>query len=94
MAKTWSEVMHPTVQRLEVATAIKAEATWNPTGSKALAILIADMAEKLDRAVEAVEPLRQAKVALEFMAAEDDETGKMARHPLRMVRTALDMMGG
>ena len=33
--------------------------------------------------------LEAAKDQLEFMAAEDDDAGKMARHPLRMVRTAI-----
>lgn len=54
-ASTWTEVMAPHVQRFEVASAVGGSAVYNAEGSKAMAVLIRDMAAKLDRAIAFIE---------------------------------------
>lgn len=49
---TWAEAVKPLVVRFEIAAAFRQEAVWNARGSEAMAILLKEMAKRLDLAVE------------------------------------------
>ena len=51
-ARTWAELIQPTVNRLDVAITFKATATFNPDGAQALKSLLKEMARVIDEEIE------------------------------------------
>jgi|GEM_PF-6153548 len=74
--ETWASIIQPHVRRFEVAAAVGGQATYNATGSVAMAKLLREMADKTDQAIELSRNL-EARLASE-RAAGREEAAKVA----------------
>lgn len=68
--ETWASIIQPHVRRFEVAAAVGGQATYNATGSAAMAKLLREMADKTDQAIELSRNL-EARLASERAAGRE-----------------------